>query len=120
MATIGIAEPDPGIRNLMKLVLVEEGHCAVELQLAQPQGRVDLLIVEVTDHTPQNLLQLADSLRRGYPGVPVLFCTSYADLARLAQEQFLFEEILLKPFSLDELLAKVNHLLSATRRMALG
>jgi DNA-binding response OmpR family regulator len=120
MAIIGIMEPDSGIRNLIRLVLADEGHCVVELPLSHPNQEVQLLIVDVATHTPEDLLQLHSDVRSAYPDVPVLFCTSFPHLARLAGELRLFDGVLLKPFSLDELLSKVADLLSAAEEVALG
>ncbi|MCB2180849.1 MAG: PAS domain S-box protein [Desulfobulbaceae bacterium] len=69
----------------------------------------------LTDQTMPNLtgLQLAKSIHKINPGIPIILCTGYSDLVdeKLARDSGL-QEFLMKPLSMKELSEKLGKLLS--------
>ncbi len=111
MAKILIMEPDPGIRSLLKFVLQDAGHTTFLGDPYTANAKADVVIVDAATHNPEHVVDLSVLLRDRFAGTPVIFCTSFPDLGKLAQERRLFEAVIFKPFSVDELLEAVDSLL---------
>jgi two-component system, cell cycle sensor histidine kinase and response regulator CckA len=111
-----VVEDEPTVRRFMALVLRNDGHEVIEagtgaacLQLVELRaGAVDLVI---TDLIMPNMggLDLAAELDRRYPGLKILYISGYANsiatqgIARKAPEL-----VLLKPFTVDELIDRIG------------
>ena len=76
-----------------------------------PSGRLDLLVTDVVmPGLPGPAL--ASELRRGQPGLPVLFISGYATPGIVASEGLPPDaELLTKPFTPEQLLARVGEVL---------
>ena len=72
MATILIADPDPGTSSLLELLVLRLGHQVVAQHEMVDDEDLDLLLVEPSS---QKGLRLAQDLRRRLPELPIL-CVS--------------------------------------------
>lgn len=116
--TILIVEDEATVRMILSDALKELGYTIIEaadarpaIPLLQSARRIDLLVSDVVlPHI--NGRKLVDMARGWRPDLRVLFVTGYAEHAADRQE-FLDAgmDMLLKPFSLDTLAAKVRAML---------
>jgi PAS domain S-box-containing protein len=122
-AHVLVVEDDAGARAFMTEVLVAGGCTVIEavdgvhgMAVADANAdSIDLLVTDVVMPN-KNGLQLAAHCRAIKPGMPVLFVTGYsADPTIEAQAQALGAHILIKPFTIDQLLGHVRQLLDRTR-----
>jgi CheY-like chemotaxis protein len=114
-----IIEDEPAVRMLVREVLEELRYEAVEFAdplaavpyLASAE-RIDLMISDV-GLPGMNGRQLAETARAHRPELPILFITGYAENAAI-RSGFLGANMSMvtKPFSLDELAARVSELIS--------
>ena len=81
------------------------------LRLLQSEEAFDLLVSDV-GLPGLNGRQLADAGRAIHPHLPVLLITGYAGKALETLELEENMQLLRKPFSMDDLTARVRHLLS--------
>lgn len=118
-----VIEDDPAVRLLVREVLQELQYHAVEF--ADPLAavpflssgeRLDLMISDV-GLPGMNGRELAETARAYRPDLPILFMTGYAENAAI-RSGFLGANMSMvtKPFSLDELAAKVSHMISNPAR----
>jgi PAS domain S-box-containing protein len=114
-----VVEDDEAVRLLVLDVLAELGYQAHEagdaqaaLAVLESPVRIDLLISDV-GLPDMNGRQLADFALRRRPGLPVLFMTGYAETAARAGFLAAGMELIAKPFSLEELAAKVRGMIRA-------
>ncbi len=113
-----IVEDMPAIRMLVAEMLSEAGYrcseagdVATALSVLQEDPSVDLLLTDVG--LPKlSGRELADAARVHRPALPVLFMTGYAENA-VRRDRFLAEgmDMVIKPFQIGELLAKVRRVL---------
>lgn len=113
-----IVEDMPAVRMLVAEMLSEAGYRCSEagdvttaLSVLQNDPSVDLLLTDVG--LPKlSGRELADAARVHRPVLPVLFMTGYAENA-VRRDHFLAEgmDMVIKPFQLSELLAKVRRML---------
>jgi DNA-binding response OmpR family regulator len=116
-----LAEDEDGLRQLATEVLrgagyavtpVADGQAALDL-LNMSDELPDLLVTDVV--MPRvNGVELAKRMHIDHPGIPVLFVSGYADTA--TREDLLGAEVLIKPFLLRELTAKVREVLDRAAR----
>jgi signal transduction histidine kinase/ActR/RegA family two-component response regulator len=118
-----ICEDEPSVRALSASFLrsagyevLEAGSGAEALQLAAARTDVSLLATDVV--MPQmNGVQLARSLRQRLPELRVLYLSGYtAEVLDYRTESGTKDELLTKPFTRAELLARVRNALDAARR----
>jgi DNA-binding response OmpR family regulator len=114
-----IAEDDPDVAELLRLVLAEglnveagvvaNGALVMDSVTAR---RPDLLILDV-ELPGLNGLDVFDLLRSDphWQGVPVLFLTALPELAATASAPTGVHEVLAKPFDVDDLIARAARLL---------
>lgn len=121
--TILLVEDEPGVRSLATLVLQSSGYNVTACENAQAavavfsraSNRFDLLFSDVV-LPGKNGIELAISLRRLAPNLPVLLCSGYADdrvrWASIEKEGFHFIN---KPYPTATLLRVVHEALHATK-----
>jgi CheY-like chemotaxis protein len=106
---------------LMTEMLSDHGYTVLEahsgrsgLSVVESGARLDLLITDVGLPGGMDGRQLADAVRQQRPNLKALFVTGYAESAALEisrREQGI--EIMIKPFTVDALLAKVQEMTSS-------
>jgi signal transduction histidine kinase/CheY-like chemotaxis protein len=92
--------------------VVQAGDGTEGLKALASNERLDLLITDVGLPGASGR-QLADAARAGRPNLPILFITGYAGKSLDALQPTPNVEVLRKPFTLDELSAKVLSMLKA-------
>jgi PAS domain S-box-containing protein len=120
ISTILLAEDEPGVRSLVEHVLRNAGFTVVAaidgreaLDMAQNLGSIDLLLSDVM--MPRlNGPDLAVALRKQRPDQRVLFMSGFTDDV-LGERGIVSPdvELLTKPFTPDELVARVRQMLAA-------
>ncbi len=115
-----VVEDDPSVRMLVREVLTELNYKVLEASdgvLAVPiltsEQQIDLMVSDV-GLPGINGRQLAEIARSHRPALPILFVTGYAENAAI-RASFLGSnmDMVAKPFSLEELAAKIDHMLAA-------
>ena len=118
--SILVIDDEPGIREVVALVLREEGYRVIEaadgdegLDVLKSGVVIDLLITDVGLPGELNGRQVADAARNLRPNLKVLFSTGYAEQSLIGKEQ-LGEgmQVLRKPFPLERLVEKVRGLVA--------
>ncbi|MEP9376936.1 PAS domain S-box protein [Aquabacter sp. CN5-332] len=116
--TVLVVEDDPLVRMLVLDVVRELGYHALSAEdgiaaMAVLQGgaRVDLMVSDIGLPGGLNGRQLAESVRVLRPDTPILFITGYA--ASATREGFLGPgmDMMVKPFTVDALSAKIRALM---------
>ncbi len=118
--TVLVVDDEPTIRHLIDEVLDERGYTvigaadgAAGLKVLQSGARIDLLITDVGLPNGMNGRQVADAARALRPELKVLFITGYAENAAVGNGHLdVGMELLTKPFSMDDLVAKTSGMLS--------
>jgi signal transduction histidine kinase/CheY-like chemotaxis protein len=120
-AVVLLVEDEPIVRMLMTEMLSDHGYTVLEahsgrsgLSVVESGARLDLLITDVGLPGGMDGRQLADAVRQQRPNLKALFVTGYAESAALEisrREQGI--EIMIKPFTVDALLAKVQEMTSS-------
>jgi len=118
--TILVVEDNDVLRAHAKEILEELGYCVLEashgaaaLEVLGETGDIDLLLTDVVMPGGVNGRQLADRALDLRPGLRVLFMTGYTREAILHHGRLDAGVTLIgKPFSFDELAAKVREVLS--------
>lgn len=118
-ATILVLEDDAVLRCLLCEVLQDEGHQVVATgslpaMLSEAPRDADLLITDLMLSAEEQGLQAIATIRNvTRPGLPALICTgAMQHVERLRPEiDRLGVQLLEKPFTIDDLLALVNHVL---------
>ena len=112
-----VVEDDPAVRLLVIDVLGMLGYCALEaaeanaaVKLLQSDERIDLLVSDV-GLPGMNGRQLADIAREHRPELPVLFMTGYAEQAISSGFLDAGMDMISKPFTIDQLAARVRKIL---------
>jgi CheY-like chemotaxis protein len=114
-----LCEDDEGVRLFSGETLrdlgydvIEAGDAASALQALNEAGRIDLLFTDVVLPGGRTGADLARDARKLQPDLKVLFTTGYArsalDRENTGEKGI---ELLLKPFRIDELAAKVREML---------
>ncbi|MFN2315062.1 MAG: PAS domain S-box protein [Gemmatimonadales bacterium] len=115
-----LAEDDDQLRTLTARTLTRFGyevHAAADgeaaLELADTlDGAVDLLVTDIVMPRMGGIL-LADRLRAKQPGIPVLFVSGYASEWADGGHSLSESELLLKPWTTEELRRRVQERLAA-------
>lgn len=120
-AIIVLVEDDANVREMVCECLVERGMRVLTandgdagLERVRVTGHIDLLVTDV-GLPGLNGRQLADAARALHPGLKVLLMTGYAEGAARGSG-FLGRgmELIVKPFALDALTARVQRMLEST------
>jgi len=119
-AVVLLVEDELAVRTVVAEVLSDLGYRVLEadnsqsgLRIVETRARIDLLLTDVGLPGGMNGRQLADAAREQRPGLKVLFLTGYAENAAVGNgrmEQGM--EVMTKPFDLDNLVAKVERMIS--------
>ena len=119
--TILLAEDDPGVRELARLVLIRQGYHLLEAQngwealrlFDQYQGNIHLLLTDVV-MPGLNGKALAEQLTQSHPHLKKIFMSGYAD-DTIAQHGVLDQNVnfLPKPFNPTTLAHKVRAVLDS-------
>ncbi|WP_454674195.1 PAS domain S-box protein [Achromobacter pestifer] len=126
-SVVVLVEDDANVRDMVHECLVElgmqvltasDGEAGLELVLAT--AGIDLLVTDV-GLPALNGRQLADAARAAHPGLKVLLMTGYAESAS-HDRGFLASgmELIVKPFSLDALGERVQHMLATPHEAGPG
>jgi DNA-binding response OmpR family regulator len=121
LAHILVAEDDPSVREFVSRVLSMHGHTVVEAE--DGLMAVDTLETEVFDLILSDIvmpamdgISLALKTKADYPELPIILMTGYADEHRRAHNlSALIDGLMLKPFNMEQLLAKINNALDQAR-----
>jgi CheY-like chemotaxis protein len=117
--SILIVEDNTSLRALARELLSDAGyHCTeaedveAALRALRGDGAIHLLLTDV-GLPGMNGRQLAEAARAWRPSLPILFMTGYAE-STLTNNELLDEgmDILIKPFEIEQLLAKVRGMLN--------
>ena len=114
-----LIDDQSGLRRLVSRMLTRNGFGVIEaggakhgLEIIQrAAGAIDLVITDVV-MPGMSGLDLAADLTRAHPALKVLYMSGYVDsIAMQVIGERSPEAVLLKPFSEEDLLGRVNHLL---------
>lgn len=119
MARILVAEDQPDIRGIIDRALSSAGHTvttaadgAAALEVMQRHS-FDLLLTDIVMPIMDGVA-LALNVSSTYPKTRILMMTGYADQRDRAHNlDLLIHDIVLKPFTIDEIILKVEEALSA-------
>jgi PAS domain S-box-containing protein len=120
-ATILLVEDDKNIRQLIqneftntkyKILVAENGKEALNVSKTF-DGPIDLIVTDVV-MPHMGGYQLAQELQKGSPSIKVLYITGYTDTV-IANHGIVDnnENILQKPFTLDQLMTKIENVLNS-------
>jgi hypothetical protein len=118
--TVLVVDDEPQVRELVVALLREMGHHCLQAAdgpggmeiVRSPDHVIDLLITDV-GLPGINGRQFAAQARELQPGLKVLFITGYATDTVFDAETMAGVELLNKPFTMAELVARVRHLTGA-------
>jgi two-component system, cell cycle response regulator CpdR len=123
MARILIAEDDEPVRGFVKRALEMDGHevsaecdgAAALERLEAEEGAYDLLLSDIRMPLMDGIA-LALTAGRGFPGLPILLMTGFADQRERAHDlEAIIEDVVTKPFSLAEIRAAVDKALAGRK-----
>ncbi|HYV28923.1 MAG TPA: sigma-54 dependent transcriptional regulator [Candidatus Eisenbacteria bacterium] len=123
-AKVLLIEDDPGIRDTLQRVLVEEGHeVAVEEQGDQGLARAaeDAFNVVITDLRLPGLggLELVRQLHTAKPRLPIILITAFGTTeTAIEATKFGAYDYVLKPFDIQEMLTLVGKAADSNRLMS--
>ena len=124
MARILLAEDEASVRDFITRALRSVGHevdavtdgseALTRLRTAPANGiRYDLLLTDILMPVMDGI-SLALSASRDAPGIFIMLMTGYSDQReRTYGIEAIIQDILLKPFTLDELVERVDAVLNA-------
>ncbi|TCT11823.1 response regulator receiver domain-containing protein [Tepidamorphus gemmatus] len=121
MASILLVEDDEGVRAFVARALSSEGHEVYEAGdgaealnlLRGPASGCDLVLSDIVMPVMDGI-GLALNVARERPDVPILLMTGYANQRERAGDlDEIVRDVVLKPFTLAEIRAKVREVLTA-------
>jgi two-component system, OmpR family, response regulator len=119
--TVAIVEDDPGIRELVKALLIREGFEVLAFEGSaglEKDGvleRVDCLILDLM-LPGEDGLEICQRLRARLPRLPILIVTAKDDpIDRIIGLEIGADDYLAKPFNKRELLARLRSIIRRTR-----
>lgn len=119
--TLLLVEDELQVRTLVTEILIELGYKPVPaedgpsaLRLLENTRPIDGMITDIGLPNGMNGRDLADTVRRIYPDLPILFITGYASGAA-DRTDFIAEgmDVLIKPFAIETLAARIHTLLQS-------
>ena len=122
--TVAIIEDDPGIRDLVRILLGREGfevlafEGSAGLEKAGVLERLDCLILDLMLPGEDGLV-ICQRLRARLPRLPILIVTAKDDpIDRIVGLEIGADDYLAKPFNARELLARLRSIIRRTRDIA--
>ncbi|WP_223796885.1 response regulator [Sphingomonas nostoxanthinifaciens] len=119
--TVAIVEDDPGIRDLLQILLTREGFEVLAfagsagLEKAGLLERLDCLILDLM-LPGEDGLEICQRLRARLPRLPILIVTAKDDpIDRIIGLEIGADDYLAKPFNKRELLARLRSVIRRTR-----
>lgn len=119
--TVGIVEDDPGIRDLVTVLLAREGFDVLAfdgsagLERAGVLERLNCLILDLM-LPGEDGLEICQRLRARLPKLPILIVTAKDDpIDRIIGLEIGADDYLAKPFNKRELLARLRSIIRRTR-----
>ncbi len=116
--TILVVEDDPAVREIAVFMLEELGYSVIVAEDGQSAltalengPNVDLLFTDIIMPGGMRGDELTRRARERIPGLKVLHCTGYADSQNGEDDLFDAEEVLAKPYRVEDLAAKVRQVL---------
>jgi signal transduction histidine kinase/CheY-like chemotaxis protein len=114
-----VVDDDSDVREVTVALLAGSGYSIIEadsgpaaLKILGSSARVDLMMVDVA--MPDiNGIETARQARVRRPGLPVLFSTGYADVARFGGDEVDRDHLVGKPYRRDDLIRKIRTCLLA-------
>ena len=113
LASVMILEDDPTLRELLCTLLRDDGY-AVHPVESVPSARtvleqqpIDLLLADLVQYERHGGLGAAQELRQLAGSRPVVLCSGQPEARELCEQAGL-DDVVLKPFDLDDLLARVR------------
>ncbi|WP_417516378.1 response regulator [Minwuia sp.] len=121
MARVLVAEDEPDIRDIIDRALTAAGHTvsvaadgAAALEILK-QKQFDLLLTDIVMPIMDGVA-LALNVSRSYPDMCIVMMTGYADQRdRAFNLDVLIHDIVVKPFSIDEIVLKVEEALASRK-----
>jgi CheY-like chemotaxis protein len=124
MARILVAEDEPSVRAFITRALSGVGHeveavadgseALTALQRGRAEGRPHALLLTDILMPVMDGISLALSAARDAPDMPIVLMTGYSDQRERAYGlDAIIRDILLKPFTLDELVQRIDAVLKA-------
>lgn len=124
MARILVVEDEESVREFVTRSLTLHGHSVLVAQDGAEavdlmrDNHFDLLLSDIAMPLMDGI-SLALKVRASRPHVPILLMTGFADERQRAHNlTLLIEGLLIKPFNMDQLLAKVTEALACGRATA--
>ena len=123
MARVLVCDDEEAMRSLVARAMRLEGHevrqaadGAEALETMQAEGGVDLLITDIRMPVMDGIA-LALNVARDFPGTIILMITGYAEQRERATDlKAIIFDVILKPFSLEDLCGKTRQALAASGR----
>jgi two-component system OmpR family response regulator len=122
--TVAIVEDDPGIRDLLHILLTREGfgvfafEGSAGLETPGLLERLDCLILDLM-LPGEDGLEICQRLRARFPRLPILIVTAKDDpIDRIVGLEIGADDYLAKPFNKRELLARLRSVIRRTREFA--
>ena len=119
LATILIAEDDSAVREFVSRALRQDGHdiTAVgdgeQALIALKKGQFDMLLTDIVMPRLDGIA-LALKASKDYPDLPVLLMTGYAaERQRAHNLDALIQDVISKPFTLEEIRGAVRKILAS-------
>jgi len=117
--TILVAEDDGGVRDIVVGTLEELGYhvlmagdASAALGLIESGRKIDLLFTDVVMPGPLKSPELAQIIKRRFPGTAVLFTSGYTENSTAAGGRLDPDvDLLPKPYTRDDLAEKIRHVL---------
>jgi CheY-like chemotaxis protein len=111
-----VVDDDDDVRRVLADMVEELGFTVEPAEGGQQalntltSGRYfDLVLTDVAMPT-MNGVELAAAVRKGWPSLPVIFASGYADLASFG-EQLKDEDVIRKPYRLEDLALRIDRAL---------
>jgi PAS domain S-box-containing protein len=123
-ATILLVEDDPGVRQLIAVMLRRRGYAvrdvsggAEAIPLIESTQPIDLLLTDIV-MPGMNGWTLAECAVKKRPGLKVLYMSGYSDHAMIQRDRLEAVTLLNKPFTIETLSAAIHDVLAAKTRRA--
>jgi CheY-like chemotaxis protein/anti-sigma regulatory factor (Ser/Thr protein kinase) len=118
--TVLVVDDEPTVHLLLREALqalgyhvLEATHSAAGLDLLHSQARIDVLVTDIGLPGGMNGYQLAEAALLRRPALKVLFITGYDEsVVHCSSALTRSMEVVVKPFSLDEMIARIGRMVA--------